>query len=204
MRFATNMSASSTVTSNRPKTDAPQIRFGVLTDGRSWVLRWPDQSYPAPRPEDVFRLESAEEWFLLYEWLAPQISKSAEPLIPTATNISARLGSGSETYRIALDQLRELRDHATSPESIEVKKELWQDLLAAALGEAGQVSDSEDLFLRHTYLSAAVGVAIHAAFDQDVSAIVENEPGELLSGYRLFPRHRDPWCDQPGILFLAC
>lgn len=168
------------------KTDAPQIRFGVLTDGRSWVLRWPDQSYAAPRPEDIFRLESAEGWFLLYEWLAPQISRSADPLKPTATNIAARLGSGSETYRIALDQLRELRVRAASPESIEVKKELWEDLLAAALGEAGQVADSEDLFLRHTYLSAAVGIAIHSAFDQDVSAIIENEPGELLSGYRFF------------------
>ncbi len=168
------------------KTDAPQIRFGVLTDGRSWVLRWPDQSYPTPRPEDVFRLESAEKWFLLYEWLAPQVSRSAEPLKPTATNIAARLGSGSETYRIAMDQLQELRNRAANPDSIEVKKELWQDLLAAALGEAGQVADSEDLFLRHTYLSAAVGIAIHATFDLDVSGIVENEPSELLSGNRFF------------------
>ncbi len=168
------------------KKDAPQIRFGVLTDGRSWVLRWPDQSYSTPRPADIFHLEAAEQWFLLYEWLAPQITRSAEPLKPTATNIAARLGSGSETYRVAMDQLQELRNRAASPDSIEVKKELWKDLLAAALGEAGQVADSEDLFLRHTYLSAAVGIAIHATFDLDVSNIVDNEPAELLSGNRFF------------------
>ncbi len=82
--------------------------------------------------------------------------------------------------------MRELRRHAPNQASIEVKKELWQDLLAAALGEAGQVSDSEDLFLRHTYLSATVGIAIHAAFGLNAAEIAQHSPGDLLGGNRFY------------------
>ena len=58
--------------------------------------------------------------------------------------------------------------------------------MAAALGETGPIADSEDLFLRHTYLSAAVGIAVHAAFGLNASEIAQSEPGELLSGNRFF------------------
>ena len=104
------------------ETDAPQVRCGVLTDGRTWVKRWPGQSYDTPHPADIFRLECADDWFLLYEWLVRQITGDLDPLVPTATNIAAQLGPASETYRIAMDQLRQLRQNATSPDSIEVKK----------------------------------------------------------------------------------
>ena len=40
----------------------------------------------------------------------------------------------------------------------------------------------DDLFVRHTYLSAVVGMAVQASFGIDIHRIAENDPADLLQG----------------------
>ena len=168
------------------ETEMPQVRCGILMDGRTWVLRNPGQRGHAPSQADVFRLGEAESWNLLYEWLAPQFGGESGSLAPTVANIAARLGSTSHTYRVSMDRLRGLYGRAPNPSSIEVKQELWREFMAAALGEAGEEASDTELFLRHTYLSATVGAAIHSAFGLDADRIAREAPGDLLNGVSFF------------------
>lgn len=167
-------------------TEMPQIRCGILLDGQTWVLRFPAQRGRAPGRSDVFRLDQAQKWNLLYEWLATQLEGEAGALVPTVANIAARLGSTSHTYRVSMDRLRDLYGRVPNPGSIEVKQELWREFMAAALGEAGEEASDTELFLRHTYLSATVGAAIHSAFGLDAAGIARHAPGDLLNGVSFF------------------
>lgn len=167
-------------------TEMPQIRCGILLDGRTWVLRYPGQRGQAVGQSDVFRLDQAQKWNLLYEWLAPQFEAEAGALVPTVANIAARLGSTSHTYRVSMDRLREFYGRAPNPGSIEVKQELWREFMAAALGEAGEEASDTELFLRHTYLSATVGAAIHFAFGLDAARIAREATEDLLNGVGFF------------------
>ena len=50
-----------------------------------------------------------------------------------------------------------------------VKRRLWDNLLRAALGEvAGTQRGLDDLFVRHTYLTAVIGLAVQATFGIDM------------------------------------
>ena len=58
-------------------------------------------------------------------------------------------------------------------------------MLRTALGEIAR-SDEEmdDLFIRHTYLSAVVGMAVQASFGLDIRQLAESDPADLLQGRR--------------------
>ncbi|MDE2935685.1 MAG: N-6 DNA methylase [Chloroflexota bacterium] len=167
---------------------APRVRWGILTDGRHWLKRWPGQLMAPPETGDIFELKRAEEWSLLYEWLFEQIYPHGEPIPPSGKFIEERLGPYSQAFRVAIDGLRGLRERCTRPSTIDIKQELWSDLLAAALGERAKQDKSklDDLFLRHTYLSAVVGAAVHSAFGFNVTHLAESAPGDLLKGTRFF------------------
>ena len=60
---------------------------------------------------------------------------------------------------------------------------MWEKLLTAALGEIAFTRDAMDnLFVRHTYLTAVVGMVVQASFGIDILAMVENDPEDLLYG----------------------
>ena len=64
-----------------------------------------------------------------------------------------------------------------------MKRQLWRSLLAAALGVAvEEQADLDELFLRHTYLSVVVGLAVQAAFGIPIVEQAENDAEALLSG----------------------
>ena len=64
-----------------------------------------------------------------------------------------------------------------------MKRQLWNDLLRAALGEvAGTPSEMDHLFVRHTYLSMVIGMVVQASFGVDIRRIAENDPADLLRG----------------------
>ncbi len=53
----------------------------------------------------------------------------------------------------------------------------------AALGEiAGAPAELDDLFVRHTYLSAVIGMAVQASFGSDIHWMAEIDPADLLHG----------------------
>ena len=68
-------------------------------------------------------------------------------------------------------------------ETVRVKRDLWHVLLRTALGEVVQ-SDKEldDLFVRHTYLSAVIGMVVQASFGIDIRQRAAVEPADLLFG----------------------
>ena len=67
--------------------------------------------------------------------------------------------------------------------TIKVKRQLWQNLLTAALGEiAGTPAQLDDLFVRHTYLTAVIGMVVQASFGSDIYQLAANDPADLLYG----------------------
>ena len=60
---------------------------------------------------------------------------------------------------------------------------MWQNLLTAALGEiAGNPEQMDDLFVRHTYLTAVIGMVVQASFGSDIRNLAETDPADLLHG----------------------
>ena len=60
-----------------------------------------------------------------------------------------------------------------------------ENLLLAALGEiAREPAELDDLFIRHTYLSLVIGMAVPASFGIDLRQVAETDPSDLLQGRR--------------------
>ena len=65
-----------------------------------------------------------------------------------------------------------------------MKRQLWHDLLRAALGEVVESYELDDLFVRHSYMTLVVGIVVQAAFGLDVNWIADNSPEDLVNGRR--------------------
>ena len=46
-----------------------RVRMGILTDGKHWLLRWPNAGPVKAAPPYAFTLTDPDRWFTLYEWL---------------------------------------------------------------------------------------------------------------------------------------
>ena len=161
------------------------VRMGVLTDGRHWFLRWPGAGPARTEPPYAFVLDDAEGWIALYEWLRDRALGASERVRPARETVAERFGALSLLYQRDLDALRRLhRDHRDN-ETVQVKRRLWLDLLRAATGEfADSVDDLDDLFVRHTYLTAVTGMAVQARFRIDIAELARTDAADLLAGRR--------------------
>ena len=162
-------------------------RLGVLTDGRYWILRQSGIEEVRTASPYGFEISDADVAFRLYEWLRNESRMfEASGLPPTEDEVRRSFGEGPrlEMELAGLERLyRAERDNPT----VAVKRELWRQLLTAALGVA--VDEEEDLdrqFLRHTYLSVVVGIAVQAAFGIDVRKQAVLDPSRLLTGDAFF------------------
>ena len=165
--------------------DGKGVRMGVLTDGRHWLLRWPGAGPARAVPPYYFTLETAEQWLLLYEWLRDNALFALERLPASRANIERYLGPDCAASQRDLQALADLYAGAAHSETVRVKRRLWQDLLTAALGEIAHTAvELDDLFIRHTYLSLAVGLAVQASFGIDIRQVAETDPDDLLQGRR--------------------
>ena len=165
---------------SRPRAEA---RIGVLTDGRRWFVRLPGESAEKVAPESSFVLTGGDgvpDWG---EWLTARTQALLVPLrAPTPGAVASAFGASARArgHMAALSALyRANRDAPT----VAVKRELWQTLLAVALGDAvhGE-SDLDGLFVRHTYLSTVVALAVQAAFGVGLEAHASRSPSHLLDG----------------------
>ena len=164
-------------------------RMGVLTDGKRWLLRWRGAGPVRAIHPYAFTLESAEQWFLLYEWLRDKALSSFEDETPTQESIPKHFSVRSPAWEREIAALRALKDEAEkSPkqaETVAVKQRLWRTLLTTALGELSHTPEELDrLFVNHTYLSIVTGVIVQASFGVDVRRIAETDPADLLRGSR--------------------
>ena len=161
------------------------IRTGILTDGKYWLLRWPEAGAIRTAPPYGFALESADQWLLLYEWLRDRALLSLESIPADRANVEQYLGPGSPAYQRDVDALARLYAEAAQYETVRVKRRLWENLLRAALGEiAQQPAELDHLFIRHTYLSLVIGMAVQASFGIDLRQTAETDPSDLLQGRR--------------------
>ncbi len=161
------------------------VRTGILTDGKYWLLRWPEAGPVRTTPPYGFVLESAERWLPLYEWLRDSALVSLESIPADRANVEKYLGPGSPAYQRDVDTLARLYAEAAQYETVRVKRRLWENLLRAALGEIAQQPDELDhLFIRHTYLSLVIGMAVQASFGIDLRQVAETDPSDLLQGRR--------------------
>ena len=107
-------------------------------------------------------------------------------IAPTRENLVREFGDASLSTNQDLATLRVLYDQEGHRDTIQVKRRLWEDLLRAALGEiASTEADLDILFIRHTYLSAVIGMVVQAAFGIDIRDLSAQEPDDLLLGRRL-------------------
>ena len=186
------------------------VRTGILTDGRYWLLRWPEAGPVRTMPPYGFALESAEQWLPLYEWLRDSALLSLDSIPADQANVEQYLGPDSPAYQRDVDALaglyanaalRQAQGERHAPahgelvepqaqgerayETVKVKRRLWENLLRAALGEiAREPAELDDLFIRHTYLSLVIGMAVQASFGIDLRQVAETDPSDLLQGRR--------------------
>ena len=182
-----------------------RVRMGILTDGKRWLLRWPGAGEVRLTRPYAFTLEDPDGWFPLYEWLRDTALVSLEDVRPDREGIEEHFGPGSPSYQRDIAALKVLYRESAGLETIRVKRRLWYDLLRTALGEiayttegmseeaqarlaAVGVGDEEmdDLFVRHTYLGAVIGMVVQASFGIDIRRLTETDPSDLLQGRELY------------------
>ena len=159
------------------------VRTGILTDGRHWLLRWHGAGAVRAAPPYAFTLQDADGWLALYEWLRDTALVSLENIPLDRESIERHLGPVSPAYRRDIDALKRLYAQSAQHETVKVKRRLWHDLLRAALGEIARDNDQmDDLFVRHTYLTAVIGMVVQASFGIDIRALAAANPADLVYG----------------------
>ena len=160
-----------------------RVRMGVLTDGKHWLLRWPNAGPVKPILPYAFTFDDPDRWFSLYEWLRDNALTAEQNVAPDRNSIPARFGPNSPAYERDIAVLKALYQQHKHANTIRVKTQLWRNLLMAALGEvASTEAKMDDLFVRHTYLTAVIGMVVQARFGIDVRERAENDPSDLLYG----------------------
>ena len=160
-----------------------RVRMGILTDGKYWLLRWPDAGPVKVVPPYAFTLENPDRWITLYEWLRDHALSAEENIPPSRHVIAERFGPNSPSYQRDITVLTALYKQHAASSTIKVKRQLWQNLLMAALGEiASTPTQLDDLFVRHTYLSVVIGMVVQASFGSDIYRLAETDPADLLHG----------------------
>ena len=98
-------------------------------------------------------------------------------------------GPASPQYQRDIDGLRQLYRANADRETVKLKRGLWHDLLRTALGEIAHTpAQMDDLFIRHTYLTAVVGMVVQASFGIGIRELAESDPADLLQGRELYRR----------------
>ena len=160
-----------------------RVRMGILTDGKRWLLRWPNAGPVRATPPYAFTLDDPDRWITLYEWLRDHALSADENKEPSRSAIAQQFGPLAPSYERDIAALRVLYDQDADARTVRVKRQLWENLLTAALGEIARTpAQLDDLFVRHTYLSAVIGMVVQASFGGDISRLAENEPADLLLG----------------------
>ena len=160
-----------------------RVRMGILTDGKRWLLRWPNAGPVRTVMPYAFTLEDADRWITLFEWLRDHALSAEVDKQPSRSAIAQHFGPTAPPYERDIAALKILYDQHADSSTIRVKRQLWENLLTAALGEIARSSAQlDDLFVRHTYLSAVIGVVVQASFGGDIKRLAENDPADLLLG----------------------
>ena len=89
------------------------VRIGILTDGKYWVLRWPNAVMINTSPPYAFTLTDADRWYGLYEWLRDNALVARQDIEPTAEEIRNQFSPTSPLYEREIDTLRALYERSS-------------------------------------------------------------------------------------------
>ena len=148
------------------KADGKGVRTGILTDGKHWLLRWPEAGPVRTAPPYGFVLESAEQWLPLYEWLRDRALLSLDRIKADRANVEQYLGPASPAYQRDIDALARLYADAAGYENRARQNAACGRTCCAPPWAKSRRKPSEldNLFIRHTYLSLVIGMAVQASF----------------------------------------
>ncbi len=134
-------------------------------------------------PESTFMLRDASGASDWIEWITSRTQVLPGHQRAPAPDLVAAAFGASLRARGHIAALQALYGVNRNSPTVAVKRELWQTLLAVALGEAVNAeADLDELFVRHTYLSTVVALAVQAAFGVSLEDRAERNPGHLLDG----------------------
>ena len=134
----------------------PGDYLALLTDGKQCELFTFNED--VLRSFKVFVLESAEPVRTYYD--LDQLLYTAKDLVPTPEDIVARFGGHSAVFNQTVGKLRELLRLVSHDPMVKTKYREWNALLAKVYGSA---LGTEDLFVRHTYLTILSRLFVAAA-----------------------------------------
>ena len=158
-------------------------RLGILTDGMYWVLRVPGDDEVRLEHPYAFTLPEGEAWFRLFEWLRDESQAIEQTNRPPHEDDIRQSFSAGPRFDNSIARLTDLYEAHRHEPSVAVKRDLWRPLLTAALGiVVDEEPDLDRLFVRHTYLSMVVGMAVQSAFGIDIRRQAARDPAALLNG----------------------
>ena len=161
------------------------IQNGILTDGLNYLKRSVgDNVLPIVTDSRHEVFDRSSQGTRLYEYLDQIIDTQADNIAPSAEMLTKHFGPTSDAFKTATALLTDAHRTTRSLPTVAVKRKLWQELLQVAIGQ-NSVDDSEDndwLYIRHTYLTALVGIIVQAHFGINVAHYAKAEPGNLLRG----------------------
>ena len=161
------------------------IQNGILTDGKHYLKRSVgDHILPAVVPDGHLIFDRPEQGSRLYEYLYDVIDTDTDGITPDAENLTGYFGLNSAVFKTATALLNESHRVNRDKPTVAVKRKLWQELLQVALGQdsANDPIHNDWLYVRHTYLTALVGIIVQAAFGIDIVRYADTEPENLLNG----------------------
>ena len=159
------------------------VRTGILTDGKHWLLRWHGAGAVKTTAPYGFTLQDADGWLALLDWLRETALVSLDDISLDREHIERHLGPSSPAYQRDIDALKRLYAQSCQHETVKVKRRLWHDLLRSALGEiASDNAQMDDLFVRHTYLTAVIGMVVQASFGIDIRSLASSNPADSVYG----------------------
>ena len=69
--------------------------MGILTDGKYWLLRWPNAGPVKTTSPYAFTMDDPDRWITLYEWLRDHALSAEENTQPSRLTIAERFGPNS-------------------------------------------------------------------------------------------------------------
>ncbi|MFF0468303.1 N-6 DNA methylase [Micromonospora zamorensis] len=161
-----------------------QRYVGILTDGATWrayqmrsgsLTLVDSHTVAAARPDGL----------ALFYWLEGVLATS-QRVPPTPGEVARRLGAESTSHKLDLAALAALHEEHAQLPTVELKRQLWAELLGSALGT--HFVNDPGLFVEHTLLMNSAHIIAHLVVGIDV---MELQPEGLITGQRF---------DQAGIL----
>jgi len=170
----------------------PKRVFSFLTDGEAFeVYKLKDGELELI--DEVTLSEDRWEEALL--WLDSYLF-AQKGLVPTAQDIVRRFGEHSAVFNAAKEQLSHLFTQVREESSVKVKYEEWENLLAIVYGST---VGTEELFLRHTYLTLLARLLVFAALiqqrprDEQLQGLVDGSAFERLGIHNLVEEDFFAW-----------